>query len=232
MQVASTPHTTWKLPAAVAIKVLPLILHLTQILRSRWLPTSPAGNETIAIRKHTTIASVMKDAEPNLALYSDSVTVIEPDGVNTTYYLIGAQQWSSDFSTVDGSDRPIHPGTGFIFTTGADVALSFSGTVKLTPTVVQVNGGGVPNIVGPVNPLAGASAPIASLGFQNMEPYSDSITSYSPGSLVSPLATYYADGAGNVTIDLATPSNDVFPFTRGVILSSFSNSAIRLNSGL
>jgi hypothetical protein len=191
-----------------------------------------AGNENIVIRKHVTIGSVMKVAEPSLSLYSDSITVIEPNGDNTTYYLIGPQQWSSDFATVDGSDRPIAPGNGFIFTTGADVPLAFSGTVKLTPTVVQINGGGVPNIVGPVNPLAGNSAPISTLGFQNMEPYSDSITAYPPGSLVTPLATYYADGAGNVTSDLATASNDVFFFTRGVILSSFSNSALRLNTGL
>jgi hypothetical protein len=193
---------------------------------------SLVGNERIVIRKHNTIASVFADTESTVTLFTDAVTIPNPDGSSDTYYLIGAGSWSSDFTVADGNDRPIPPGSGFVYDAAADADLTFSGTVKSSPVVVQLAGNSVVNIVGPVNPLVGSSKQISLLGFQNMLAFTDSITTYAPGDLVTPLFTYYADGAGNVTTDFTTPSTDVFPYTYGAVLSAAADTAIRLSSGL
>jgi hypothetical protein len=202
------------------------------VLASDITALSLAGTETIVVRPHVTLANVMAAAEANLASFSDAATFYNPDGSSDTYYFIGSSTWSTNFSDPDGSDRPIPPGTGFVFDTAADVALTVTGEVKESATVVQISGGGVINIVGPINPLVGDSAPIKDLGFADMSPFSDNITVYPPGDLINSIGTYYADGAGEVTIDFVNPSTDTFSFTKGAILAAAVDTAFRIQSGL
>lgn len=192
---------------------------------------SLAGTETIEVHPHMTIASALANAEANLAAFSDAATFYNPDGSSNTYYFIGSSTWSSDFSTPDGSDRPIPPGTGVVFDTSADVLLTVAGEVKSDDVVVQVAGSGVINIVGPVNPLVGNSDLIKNLGFADMSPFSDNITIYPPGDLITSSGTYYADGAGDVTIDFVNPSLDTFSFTKGAIFAAAVDTAFRIKSG-
>lgn len=191
-----------------------------------------AGTEQIFIRKHVTVLSLFAGTESMLNAFSDSITFFNSDASTITYFYIGAGAWSSDFSNSDGNNRPIDPGTGFIFNTAGDVKLTISGEVKTSPTVVQITGNGVVNIVGPVNPLVGSSKQIVQLGFANMAAFSDSITFYAPGDNITPLLTYFADGAGNVTSDFINPSLDTFDYTKGVIFSSASDTSFRILSGL
>lgn len=193
---------------------------------------SLTGNESISIRKHSTISSVFADSEAILSPFSDSVTVYERDGSSKTFFYIGEGAWSSDFATPDGSNRPISPATGVLFDTAAPIDLTITGEVKYSPTVVQIAGSGVVNLVGPMNPLFGSGALISSLGFQNMAPFSDSITTYSLGNLATPLNTYFADGEGNVTSDFVTPSTDIFSFSTAALYSAADDISIRLSSGL
>jgi hypothetical protein len=193
---------------------------------------SMTGTETITIRPHVTLSGAFASAESVLAAYGDSATFANPDGTSTTYYFIGGVDWSTDFSTPDGNDRPISPGTGIVFDCGADAALTIAGEVKSTDTVVQIAGNGVPNVVGPVNPLVGGSALIKDLGFADMVAYGDSISIYAPGQLFAPTGTYYALGDGDVSTDFSTPSSDTFDFTKGAIFIAGSDTAFRVKSGL
>lgn len=191
-----------------------------------------AGTETIAVRKHVTLASAFASAEANLSLFSDNCTFYNPDGSNETYYFIGGGVWSSNLADDDGSTRPIPPGTGLILTTAADVALTVAGEVKTTDIVVQIAGAGVVNIVGSVNPLVGSTDLIKNLGYANMAAFSDNITLYAPGDLETPLGTYFALGDGTVSTDLINASNDTFLFTTGGFYVAAADTAFRIKSGL
>ena len=190
------------------------------------------GTETISVRPHVTLSGAFASAESVLAPYSDSATFANTDGTSTTYYFIGNGEWSSDFGTPDGGNVPIPPGTGIIFDCAADAALTIVGEVKSTDTVVQIAGNGVPNIVGPVNPLVGNSASIKNLGFADMAPYADSISIYAPGQLFQPTGTYYALGDGDVSTDFVSASSDTLSFTTGAIFIAGSDTAFKVKSGL
>lgn len=193
---------------------------------------SLVGTETIAVRPHVTLASAFAAAEANLAAFSDNATFYNPDGTGETYYFIASGEWSSNLVDNDGAARPIPPGTGVIFFTGADAALTIVGEVKSSDVVVQIAGNGVINIVGPVNPLVGDSALIKDLGFADMVPYGDNITIYPPGNLETAVNTYYALGDGTVSTDLINPSNDTFSFTKGAIFNAGTDTAFKVKSGL
>ncbi len=190
------------------------------------------GTETILVRPHVTLASTFASAEANLAAYGDNATFYNPDGTGETYYFIASGEWSSNLAFNDGSTRPIPPGTGIIFFTGADVALTVVGEVNSSDVVVQIAGGGVVNIVGPVNPLVGSSALIKDLGFADMVAYGDNITIYPPGNLETSINTYYALGDGTVSTDLINPSNDTFSFTKGAIFNAGADTAFKVKAGL
>ena len=193
------------------------------------------GTEKIEVRPHVTLKGVFLAAEAQLGAYSDAVTFLNTDGSINTYYFIGGGDWSSDLGgTIDGNDRPISPGTGFVLDTLADVELPVVGEVKTSDTVVQIPANGVSAIVGPVCPLVGDSDLIQNLGFADMPAYSDSITIYAPGLLFEPTGTYYSLGDGTVSTDLANVSNDSFSFTKGGIFNSPSETptSFRIKSGL
>ena len=193
---------------------------------------SLAGTESITIRPHVTLTGAFVSTESVLAAFGDSATFANTDGTSTTYYYIGDGNWSTDFASSDGNSRPISPGTGIVFDCGADAALTLTGEVKSTDTVVQIAGNGVPNIIGPVNPLVGGSALIKDLGFADMVVFGDSISIYAPGQLFAPTGTYYAIGDGDVSTDFATPSSDTFEFTKGAIFIAGADTSFRIKSGL
>ena len=189
-----------------------------------------AGTETISVRPHVTLKSSLAGAESMLVDYNDSATFYKSDGSIATFYYIGGGDWSSDFATVDGNNFPIVPGTGFVLNVGADVALTVSGEVKESATVVQLKGG-IVNVVGPVNPLVGSSDQIANLGFANLEAYADSLTMYTQGDL-GIVGTYYSLGDGTVSLDFSSPSQDTFAFTTGGVITASADTSLRIFSGL
>jgi hypothetical protein len=189
---------------------------------------SLAGTESIAVRPHVTLKALFASEEANIAQYSDTATFYEPDASTPSYFFDGTI-WTSDGATDDGSDRPIPPGSGFVFTVAADVALTLTGEVKAGPTVVQLNGGGVVNIVGPVNPLVGESDTLQDLGFAALAPYQDTITLYEAGT-VNLLKSLFSDGT-IVTEDGVTPSVDTLDATTGGVVTAGADTSIKVNSG-
>jgi len=187
-----------------------------------------AGTESIAIRPHVTLKGIFENEEANIAVFSDTATFYEADGSLIGYFFDGTN-WTSDGSTPDGNTRPVSPGTGFVFNVLADIGMTITGECKDSPTVVQLNGNSVVNIVGPVNPLVGTTNTVQELGFAALAPFQDSITLYQPGT-VALLASLFSDGT-NVTEDGSTPSTLTLGATTGGVVSAVADTSIRVNSG-
>jgi hypothetical protein len=189
---------------------------------------SLAGTETIAVRPHVTLKALFENEEANIGVFSDTATFYEADASLVGYFFDGTN-WTSDGVAPDGNTRPISPGTGFVFNVIADVGLTITGEVKASPTVVQLNGGSVVNIVGAVNPLVGTDDTVQSLGFAALAAFQDSITLYEPGT-VNLLASLFSDGTF-VTEDGTNPSTATLGATTGGVVSAVTDTSIRVNSG-
>ena len=192
---------------------------------------SLTGTESIKIRPHVTLKSVLSNAEALLNPYTDTATFYAVDGSFLTYFYggDGGTGWSSDFATADGNLRPIPPGTGFVLQVLADVSLTVTGEVKTGPSVVML-GGGVVNIVGPVNPLVGTTTSLNNTGFGALAAYTDSITVYQPG-LLSVFVTYFPLGDGTISSDFVTSTTDIIVNTTGAVVIPAVNSSVSINSG-
>ena len=79
--------------------------------------------------------------------------------------------------------------------------------------------------------IGGDATRIDALGFQNMAPFADGLTLYDAGTLTNPV-TYFADGAGNVTVDFVNPSTDELDHTTGGVLTAGADSTLLIESGL
>jgi hypothetical protein len=192
------------------------------------------GNETIEVRPHVTLKSCLAAAEASLGAFSDSATFYLPDG-SFVSYIFGAgatsNGWSSDFATDDGSERPVYPGAGFVLGLGAHVDLTVTGEVKAADSVVQL-AGGVVNIVGPVNPWVGTSVSLNAVGFGSLGAFSDSITLYTPGTLLLRDFPYVPLGDGTISSDFMNPTTDTMENTTGAVVIPDSNKALRLHSNV
>ena len=191
---------------------------------------SLTGTESIVVRPHVTLKQVLEGGEASFTGFTDSATFYTDEGSLVTYFYDGAGGWTSDFLNPDGNSRPITPGKGFVLSLFADVEFSVVGEVKEGPTVVQLVGDGAVNIVGPLNPIVGEATRIDELGFENLAPFTDALTMYTPGTL-SIVGTYFANGEGGVTTDFITPSTDTFPHTVGGIISAFAPSSVKVEPG-
>lgn len=189
------------------------------------------GSEAIKIRPHVTLKSALAAAEASLNVYSDSATFYLPNGTSVSYIYgaDGGTGWSSDFATNDGDLRTIPPGTGFVLGLLADVDLTVAGEVKETPTVAPL-ASGVVNIVGPVNPLVGTTAPLNNTGFGDLAAYTDGITVYVPGPLVNS-TSYIPLGDGTISSDFATSTTDTMANTTGAVVIPGSDTSVKLQSG-
>jgi hypothetical protein len=183
------------------------------------------GTESVRVRPHNTIRSVLSGGEPYLD-YTDNVTVYEPNGDPKSYLWITGIGWSNDFSTNDGDLRPISLGAGLVLGVFENKSFTVTGEVKTGDTVVQLAATPAVNIVGPVNPLVGSGTRLDQLGFQNLSPYTDATTLYTPGSL-SIVDTYLPDGGGSMLDGTFTPSTAQLPHTSGAIVSAFADTAVK-----
>jgi hypothetical protein len=203
-------------------------------LKSSITALNLVGTESIAIRPHVTLRETLQGGEAGAGynVFSDSVTFYELGGAAKSYLYTDTGVWSSDFGTTsDGNLRPIPPGTGFVLSLITPNVFSVTGEVKTAPTVVQLTST-APNIVGAINPLVGDSTKLSDLGFENMTPYTDSVTAYVPGAL-SIIATYLPDGTGELLDGSFLPTNAALPHTTGVIVTAAGgDTAVKLQSGL
>jgi hypothetical protein len=191
------------------------------------------GTESIVVRPHVTLKSSLAAAEASLVGFNDLATFYLPNGTNVSY-VFGAgatpNGWSSDFATDDGSDRPVYPGTGFVLGVSANVDLTVTGEVKTADSVVQLTGG-VVNIVGPLNPLVGASTSLNLTGFGTLGAFSDTITVYVAGPLVSSVS-YTPLGDGTISSDFTNPTTDTIANTTGAVVIPDANKSLVLESNV
>ncbi len=194
-------------------------------------PLGLTGSETFKIRPHVTLKSALLDSESLLSPFSDNVTFYNADGSSTTYLYgaDGATGWSSDFATADGDLRPVLPGTGFVLGVGSDVLLPVSGEVKSTPTIASL-AANVVNIVGPLNPLAGATTPLNDTGFGTLTAFADAISVYVPGPLDT-ATSYVPLGDGTISSDFGTPTTDTISNTTGAVVIPVADIALTLQPG-
>lgn len=192
------------------------------------------GNEMIVVRPHVTLKSCLAAAEASLRAFSDSATYYLPDGSFVSYFFgAGATPngWSSDFAADDGSERPVYPGAGFVLGLEADVDLTVTGEVKTADSVVQLSGG-VVNIVGPMSPLVGQSVSLNAVGFGMLAAFTDSVTIYAPGTLLTVPHTYFPLGDGTMSLDFVNPTINTIANTTGAVVITDSNKALRLHSNV
>lgn len=162
---------------------------------------SLAGTEQIALRKHVTLADVFAQTSPAIAAYADSVKFFNPDGTTTSYFWDGTK-WTSDF-TVDDSNKPVYPGSGFLTVFGQAVQVTSIGTVKTTPTKVPVYSTALNFVAGviPVDTTVGALNLVPTLA-----PYSENIKVFNQDGTLSEKASYFTDGT-MMTKDFTTNGN-------------------------
>ncbi len=158
-------------------------------------PLQLTGNETFAIRKHATVATVFPDGA-GLTPGSDTVTLSTQFGTKTFVY--NGSNWE-DADLNDVSDEIIYPGQGFlIFNGGPADVVTFGGNeiayVKNTPTKIPLFPG-IANLVGLPSPLV-ATKP------------SDPIYSTSGTNALGDLGFVSSLLAGSDTLDLRSLAGD------------------------
>ena len=165
------------------------------------LDTTPAAagltsGMTFALRKHATLVGLLPDGGGFTHL-SDTISLFGTNGLQTTYYFNNStQQWITILGA-DASNVIVRPGQGFIIQMGTGKTITFGkGDIchlKTTPTKVRLTAN-VPNIVGAMNPLGGASTTLGSLGItSSLQAFNDSIVTLSPGALTQ-TGTYLSTG--------------------------------------
>lgn len=175
------------------------------------------GSDAIAIRKHMTIGDIF-DGATGLAPFESAITFFESDGSRPIFTWTGSG-WSSDFMA-DDSDKPILPGTGFRFSNGSASNLSFIGSVKATPTIINLAPSFI-NIVTAVNPVA---TDLGSVGLASaLEDFEDSIRTFELTGSLAGSSTFFTL-AGNVY-------GDGFVLADDTEVEGFKGMIIQVNTG-
>lgn len=166
---------------------------------------------TFALRKHATLAGLLPDGG-GFAHLADTISLFGTNGLQTTYYFNAVtNQWITILGA-DASDVIVRPGQGFVIqmSTGKTVTLGKGDIchLKTTPTKIRVTAN-VPNIIGAMNPLGGASTTLGSLGItSSLQAFNDSIVTLSPGALMQ-TGTYLSTGTFLVNSGTGQNSNSV-----------------------
>lgn len=171
---------------------------------------------TFALRKHATLAGLLPDGG-GFAHLSDTISLFGTNGLQTTYYFNNStQQWITILGT-DASNVIVRPGQGFIIQMSTGKTITFGkGDIchlKTTPTKIRLTAN-VPNIVGAMNPLGGASTTLGSLGVTgSLQAFNDSVVTLSPGALMQ-TGTYLS--TGSFLVNSGTGQNsDTVPVAAG-----------------
>jgi hypothetical protein len=158
----------------------------------------PGASITYAIRKHATLSSLFP-AGSGLVDYEDIVALYNENGVKSVFELDGGA-WIRSSNGAAAENTVIYPGQGMVITCAAARTILVGGTelayVKNTNTRVPlyIAPGGVPNIVGIINPLVGNdpadSSPVAKLGLGGLEEYADIVVFYATTGQLTKTGVY------------------------------------------
>ena len=164
---------------------------LSHTTNSLTLDTTPAaaGLTTavvLAVRKHATIGGLLPTSG-GLTPFSDSITLINTSGLQQTYYFNNISGYWINGANVNSNNVVMRPGQGMIIQVGSAKTLML-GTgevchVKATPSKARAYPG-VPNILGPLNPL-GSNTTLGALGIRtSLLAWNDTLVVLAPGSLL------------------------------------------------
>jgi len=165
--------------------------------------TNLGSTENIVIRPHTKLSEIFA-GNTDLADYSDSLSIFQPDGSSLVFLRDSstASGWL-DASSFNEADAIINPSQGFVLVASAQGTYTFKGTVKKTKTVVPLYAGAV-NIVCAGNPSATSlSIQNVNLG-ANLVDYSDSAAVFSNNGSLSQDYTLLWGGGADGFLDAST----------------------------
>ncbi|WP_269539649.1 hypothetical protein [Cerasicoccus fimbriatus] len=162
--------------------------------------------ETFAIRKHITLGQFFGQADA--IARRDEVKFFNSDGSITIASYTGSS-WVSSAGTVD--EKPIYAGTGFISTLSNDIAVTATGTVKSTKTVVPIYLLAQLNLVATGSPV---EMSVAYSGLGDQLARRDEIKFLAPGTLDT-VAIISANGSGGFSGSDVTelPAGEAYIFT-------------------
>lgn len=189
----------------------------------------PAGT-TYCVRKHATVSQVFRNGA-DLADFSDTVTIVDANGVEKAYGDDGSQIVdASDFATPAGNDI-IYPGQGFVITSGGG-EFTFGGNevsyVKAGPTIIPAYAGRL-NLVGVMSPVVDGSpgdaaatnevTALSGLGFGTLADFSDTMSIFSVDGVLTEIVIG-RDGSNFVNAsDFTTVIPGTTPIRNGAAVS-------------
>jgi hypothetical protein len=199
------------------------------------LDITPAAGGLVAgqvfvIRRQATLGTLLPDGG-GFTPFSDSISLFGSSGLQRTFFFNSFSNRWIDGGGLDSHDVVIRQGQGFVIQVSQAKTLMIGhGTVchvKASPTKVSVTPG-VPNLVGPLNPL-NLSTTLGALGITGtLEVFNDSLTVLTPGTLLQS-GTYLSIGSGLVNGG-GQPSDGVsLPTGASVVISVNAPKNITLN---
>lgn len=165
-------------------------------------PAALSAGTVFVVRKHTTLAGMMPDGG-GFQAFVDSIALHGTGGHRTYIFNSFTQTWVTLSGGVNSNNVIVRPGEGFVIqmVTGKTVMLG-KGEVchlKTTPTKIVVHPN-VVNLIGQMNPLAGQSTTLNSLGLAGtMAASQDAVIPLTAGSL-SQGGNFVSTGSGLVNL--------------------------------
>jgi hypothetical protein len=184
---------------------------------------------TFIVRKHATLAGLLPDGG-GLTPFGDTISLFGSNGLQTTYFF---SNLSSTWITVLGADASnaiVRPGQGFVLQLGSAKTVTLGKgeicCLKTTATKIRVHAN-VPNIIGAMNPLGGATTTLGSLGVTtSLQAFNDSVVTLAPGTLAQ-TGTYLSTGASLINSGTGqTSDSTAIPAGAGVVINVNANKNI------
>jgi len=192
-----------------------------------------SGTPNFVIRPHVKASTVFQ-GNPDLADYTDTLTIYNSDGSTTSLLRdSSASTGWIDSATFNAIDAIIYPGQGFLLNASTPGSISTSGTVNPNKTIIPIFAGTV-NLVSLANPSNGRDIQTSGLG-ASMADYTDTVGTFSSDGNLSQVANLLWGGVADGFIDPAsfTPATGVIlGGTEPVIVNASADIGWVVNSPL
>ena len=199
------------------------------------LSTTPAAGGlttgvSLNVRRHCTLGTLLPDGG-GLAPLVDSISLFSSTGSQTPYFFNATFNRWVDGEGNDKNNVIIPPGRGMVIYSSQPRTLMFGHGevcyVKTSPTKVAV-AAGVPNIVGPINPIS-ANTTLGALGLTGtLQIFNDSVVILDPGAL-NQRGTYLFTGTSLIDGRGQNANNVVLPTGAGMVINVDTAKNINLN---
>lgn len=224
-----TKHYAEPMSGTSAGLALDVLSNTTDTLK---LDTTPAAagltsGMTFVLRKHCTLIGLMPDGGGFLP-FNDSIALFQSNGSQRLYFWNGANWYASNGA--NSNEIIIRPAQGFVIQSNAILTITLGKGevcyVKSTPTKIRASGG-VPNLVGALNPL-GTTTTLGALGItSSLQPFNDSIVTLNPGTLAQ-TGTFLSTGSGLINGSGQNANNTSLPAGTSIVINVDASKNINL----